>query len=149
MLGLALGACTGAKNPNEAGFLDGLRNQTDGTYSGQIEARQDERAGLEAANALLDDEVTSLERTSDVNEAKLASARSKLGDLKSRTARLRSLYESDRARYADELETLASVERGISRQEHTLSGGVSEGDTEAALGRLNRLADVIDSLPGA
>lgn len=153
-VGLLLGAfvltaCARSTNPGEAGFIDGLANQTDGTYDRQIETKREQRSGLEEANALLLGENKRLAVIEQENARELGAARGQLSSLQSQVRQLRSAYNANQARYAQELKALNRVERSL-KSEKVVLASATRSDTgagSASLSRLRKLQQTVAALP--
>lgn len=149
---VALGGCQGSEDPTQAGFLDGIANQLDGTYDRRLKARQAERRSLESANAALETQVASLAAQHARNEARIDQARSRLTDLDRRIATLRARYALSPDTRTQELAQLAEAEDAVvlARAELDRTDAASPGAEAVAarsLQRADELARVIALLP--
>lgn len=143
----ALAGCAGSQDPAQAGFFDGIRNQTDGTYVRRQQALDDQASGLERANELLADDVSDLAATSAENERRIQQARGRLTRLRNETASLRARYEQEQARFSTELTTLDRVEGDIAREQTILASATGDTDVSASLQRIAQYRQIVDALP--
>lgn len=143
-----LAQCTGTIDPGEAGLIDGIRNQVDGTYTETIEQKRAERSGLEDANALLEEDVAALSVEEAENSRKLAAANSRLSTLRGRVANLRRKYEGDRTRYGTELKKLSNVETQLDQEGTRLVRVAQTGSTaDSSLKSLSKIANIVSGMP--
>jgi chromosome segregation ATPase len=94
LLPLALAACQGTQDPSRAGFFDGVRNLSDGTYDRRREARETTLAARQAD--ALEARATALSA-----ERGAATAAARRQDAERRMARLAGDLRQDQARIAD------------------------------------------------
>ncbi|MCX7683796.1 MAG: hypothetical protein N2Z67_00835 [Acetobacteraceae bacterium] len=113
LLPLALAACEGTRDPARAGFFDGLRNLSDGTYEERRALRERTLAAREAEALEARAAALSAERDAAAAAARRAQAERRLARLaeelredEARIAALRAERRAEAARLAAEAERL-------------------------------------------
>jgi chromosome segregation ATPase len=155
LLALSIGmmaACQRAEDPAQAGFLDGLLNQVDGTYDERLSAKQQERRNLEAVNAALADQIQVLRDQQTNNAERLAATERQLNATDRRIAALRARYASAEEQYPDELATLDEVKAEVDQQRLILAAA-TDGDVvqdqviDQSVRRVEELSRIVDLMP--
>ena len=144
---LLVGACATTTDPGKAGFLDGLANQTTGTYKRNIASKQQERSGIERANELLGKDVNALEDREASNRGNLLQARNRLADLHAEIADLKEKYRVDEQAHQKELAVLRDVEQQLEQQDVLLRDPPTKQSAERSAETLERLAKIVKALP--
>lgn len=144
MLALVASGCARNTDSRTAGFVNGILNQTDGTYARQREelrtANADaaaENAGLEVRNSALEGERARLARDTEYARGKLSSLRRKLSAAKKRHAASSAQYKAAQQREAQ----LARLERDV-------NAGNRAGDANRVSAAARRLAKLEREIDG-
>ena len=154
ILALAAGgvaSCQRAEDPAQAGFVDGILNELDGTYDARLKAKQRERQGLEAANAALSEQVAALRSQETANARRIGASERQLNETQDRIAALKRRYAAEEDRYRAELATLEEVEVALDKQRAQLIM-VSDSDADEdhvleATRRVQELSRIVDLMP--
>jgi chromosome segregation ATPase len=148
----ALAACQRAEDPAQAGFLDGILNQVDGTYDERLAAKQQERRDLEAVNQALAGQIRVLRDQETSNADRLAATERRLNETDQRIAALRARYARAADDYRAELAKLEEVEAEVDQQRLILTAAKSDDADQDRLidqsvKRVEELSRIVDLMP--
>jgi|GEM_PF-1816102 len=148
----SLGACTGAQDPSQAGFLDGVGNLASGTYDRRIQEREVAAANANAQADALARRAAELEAERQMLAAEEAAAASRLQRVNAqvyaeqqRLATLRSAQNVDQIQLSQLEDQIARLQQEL-RQAQSGEGPRDEAEIARLEREIQELRSLIDGM---